>query len=169
MQYRTINLYRGRGDGTFQSIGNQTFAESPNNVALADVNADGEMDLVVTFGRQVRVLLGDGTGVFAEEPARSVSFGEQVAWSQVRELNGDGRPELLVLTFSGWLMIYDAAPDGRWGGGPGDRGEQHSVALDTGPGPSWFEVVDLEGDGYLDIMTRSAANEVRLHRGRASR
>jgi len=88
-------------------------------------------------------------------------------WSQLRDLNNDGKPELIVLTSEGCLLVFNGDAHGRWGNGPGDSGEDHSATLDTGPNPVWFELILKGTNQHFDVLTRSLANDVRLHKGRA--
>ena len=74
------------------------------SVAVADVNGDGKPDLVVanlcassdcTNGGVVGVLLGNGDGTF--QAAVSYGSGGQDAESvAVADVNGDGKPDLVV-------------------------------------------------------------------------
>jgi hypothetical protein len=93
-----IAVMLGNGDGTFQpavtyhSGGNQAVS-----VAVADLNLDGKLDVVVTnyATGNVGVLLGNGDGTL--QPAVTYSTGTQTGWNIViADLNGDGKPDLVV-------------------------------------------------------------------------
>ena len=68
---KTATVLLGNGDGTFQP--QHTFAVGPQpfSVAVADLNRDGNPDLVVTDrirgGTAVNVLLGNGDGTFKKQ------------------------------------------------------------------------------------------------------
>jgi hypothetical protein len=73
------------------------------SVAVADVNGDGKPDLLVANGcadstcinSSVGVLLGNGDGTF--QSAASYGSGGYEAYSvAVVDVNGDGKPDLLV-------------------------------------------------------------------------
>lgn len=76
----------------------------PNHLAAADLDGDGRLDLLVTLGVQGGKLNGDellllrglGDGTF-DEPRRFLTSAGQ-AFVAVADLNGDGRPDVLVLS-----------------------------------------------------------------------
>jgi hypothetical protein len=95
----------GNGDGTFQSDGTYSSdAYGATSVAIADVNGDGEPDLIVdnickattncSIGG-VSVLLGNGNGTFQSAVTHS-SGGEDANSVVVADLNGDGRPDIIT-------------------------------------------------------------------------
>ena len=100
----TIAVLLGNGDGTFQSAVTQSAGQYPSSIAIADVNGDGAPDLVVALGNgndgeatgAAGVLIGNGNGTF-----RSVqTFGTLAYVSEfvaVADVNGDGRPDVLVV------------------------------------------------------------------------
>src|SRR5579864_8961534 len=65
-----ISVLMGNGDGTVQGQKEYPTDVSPLNLAVADVNGDGKLDVVTTnfyplsLGNDVSVLLGNGDGTF---------------------------------------------------------------------------------------------------------
>ncbi|MGD0619505.1 MAG: FG-GAP-like repeat-containing protein [Bryobacteraceae bacterium] len=98
-----VALLLGKGDGTFQNaalmqVGSP--AGTPVAIAAADVNNDGNLDLVVSvfdpsFNNTIVVLLGNGNGTFSQLSPISIPgvSGDAVA---LADLNADGIPDLVV-------------------------------------------------------------------------
>jgi hypothetical protein len=103
-------IYLGRGDGTFlpPAFG----SPGASSLVLADLDGDRDLDLVLAKENDVPdlvLLLGNGDGTF-EAPRRTPLAGDP---DQVRvrkllaaDLNGDGLPELVVLTNPASVVIF---------------------------------------------------------------
>jgi FG-GAP-like repeat len=87
----------GNGDGTFQAPLSVT--KGGCAVAVADVNHDGNLDLITggleKVGSEIQVHLGDGTGKFKNATSYKTGWdaGGGIA---VGDFNGDGEPDLAV-------------------------------------------------------------------------
>jgi hypothetical protein len=104
-----VDVLLGNGDGTFRPAATYSSgADDANSVAVADVNGDGKPDLLVINqcadlincrSGTISVLLGNGDGTF--QPAVTYDSGGYIAQSvAVADVNGDGKPDLLVANFS---------------------------------------------------------------------
>ncbi len=105
----TVGVLLGNGDGTFRtavaySSGDKANVAQISSVAVADVNGDGPPDLVLTTqsmgangnnGGAVSVLFGYGDGTF-QLASEYASGGYQTLGVAVGDVNGDGRPDLLL-------------------------------------------------------------------------
>ncbi len=155
----SVSVLLGNGDGTFQTaVSYGSGGEDALSVAVADVNGDGKPDLLVSnlcasnsncLNGSVSVLLGNGDGTF--QTAVSYGSGGQDAWSvAVADVNGDGKPDLLVSNecasncTNGSVSVLLGNGDGTFqtAVGYGSGGEDAlSVA-----------VADVNGDGKLDLL-----------------
>lgn len=100
----TANLavFLGNGDGTFQNPTNYDGPAGANAVAIADVNGDGNLDLVVSgvscrgCRDSVGVLAGNGDGSF-QSPVNLYAGGYyRTSLVAIGDVNLDGRPDLVV-------------------------------------------------------------------------
>jgi len=151
------------------------------SVAVADVNGDGKPDLVVAnlcakssnsncahglVNGSVGVLLGNGDGTFRPAVTYS-STGLQALSVAVADVNGDGKPDLIV---ANRYACANTCPDGtvvvRIGNGDGTF--QSAVAYDSGGGGTWSVAVkDVNGDGKLDVVVaNNDSNSVAVLLGR---
>jgi len=93
-----VSLLLANGNGTFRaavtyhSTGNLGSA-SGTSVAVADVNSDGKLDLVVANSNVVGVLLGNGDGSF--QPAIVYNSGSAYSVAVV-DVNGDGKLDIVA-------------------------------------------------------------------------
>jgi hypothetical protein len=135
-----------RGDGT----GELTFARhvktsrKPTGVEAADVDADGDADLVASFHEFVQVFLNDGRGAFrGEAPMKQ---GRAVDGPVAFDGDGDGDVDLYFVNNDDYTYAWLA------GDGTG-RFEPAAVAEHTGAcgSPSFTTAADFDGDGALDV------------------
>jgi hypothetical protein len=89
-----VEVLPGNGDGTFRPPVKLQDVETPFAAAVADVNGDGSLDIIIANeGRDdVTIYLGDGHGAFAE--AGRVAVGPSPFWVAAADFNGDGIPDL---------------------------------------------------------------------------
>lgn len=100
-----IQVFFGNGDGTFTpgpktvlpaavvgAANGHTFQLVDGGVG--DFNNDGNLDLVVTDGYYLQVMLGHGDGTFSPGPGTPVSAGVLGNNVVVGDFNGDGDPDI---------------------------------------------------------------------------
>src|SRR5262249_9343136 len=92
----TVSVLLGRGDGTFAPKTDFPVGMDPYFVAVADLNGDGEPDLITANldSSGVTVLLGKGDGTFG--PRTDYGVGGEPESLAVGELNGDGHLDFVT-------------------------------------------------------------------------
>ena len=154
----SVSVLLGNGDGTFQLPVTYATTNDGQSVALADVNGDGKLDIVLAAqcsdsnctGGAVNVLLGNGDGTF--QSAVSYSSGGLYALGiAVADINGDHKPDIVVanecLTNSCSNGIVSVLL------GNGDGTFQPAVAYNSGGIYAIsVQLADMNSDGNPDIV-----------------
>ncbi len=160
-------LALGNGDGTFQPPGQLPVTLSdPSGIAIADVNKDGHLDLVVAdagigscpngsvTNGSVQVLLQQPDGTFV--PSATISSTVHPAAVAVGDFDGDGKQDIAVLQSANAsvtpvpadaVMIY-------LGDGSGQFSGPHQFKV--GGGPEGLVVASFTNTVALDIAVSNA-------------
>jgi hypothetical protein len=133
----------------------------PGSVAIADLNHDGKLDIVIanTASETMSVLLGDGKGHFQPAPGSPFPVGHLPNDIAIGDFNGDGNVDLLVPnTQTPNLTILLGDGKGRFQPSP------HSpFATESQPHPHGAAAADFNGDGKLDVVIDSwGSNQINL-------
>ena len=92
---KAVSIHKGNGDGTFQPPTSLALQNNPYVVALGDVDRDGRLDVLVTDGNHVSVMLNGAAGTFGT--ARVVAMIASTAqFVDLVDVNGDGKLDLNV-------------------------------------------------------------------------
>jgi len=152
----SVGVLLGNGDGTFKKAVTYPAGLFPISLAVADVNGDGKPDLVITNNQDngngsVGVLLGNGDGTFASI-VNYASGGVAPQSVAVADLNGDGKPDVLVSNSSssnvGVLL------------GKGDGTFRAPLTYSTGGNtPLSVAIADVNGDGKPDLVVVNNGND----------
>lgn len=146
----------GNGDGTF-TVGGQFATDTyAAQVALADLNGDGKLDLVLAGARPflggpgtgsvVETLLGNGDGTFGTElviPGTQfdTTGSADPANFAVADFNGDGIPDLVYFSPRP-ALFYPGKGDGTFG---------TPVPTPASGASAVTPLADFNGDGKLDL------------------
>ncbi|MFL5319000.1 MAG: FG-GAP repeat domain-containing protein [Myxococcaceae bacterium] len=129
----------------FEALPAQTLPVSPQFLAGADLDADGDLDLVVADGTSVHVLENTGTG-FAE---RGTPFTATVTRLNASDLDLDGRPDIWFVDATG---LHIQRNNGGFSFSP------FSEALGDGGTLLSVSTADVDNDGDPDLAATFAVS-----------
>ncbi|MGB9492267.1 MAG: FG-GAP-like repeat-containing protein [Terriglobales bacterium] len=153
-------VYLGNGDGTFKSpIRNAPLYDNALSVVVADMNGDGNLDLIAGAEYGLFVILGNGNGTFQNPGPYAAGYGTgQVV---VADFNGDGLPDVAMPDFNVGLDILLNAGYGTGGLGvptfyslPGATPNTELAAIGVAsfsgqlPGSADILMTDAAGESY---------------------
>jgi hypothetical protein len=160
-----VAVLLGNGDGTFRAATKYLSGGAyPYSLKVADLNGDAKLDVVAanSWSGTVGVLLGKGDGTF--QPAVTYGSGDignvvQISSVGVTDVNGDGRPDLLLTTQS-------MGANGNNGGavsvllGKGDGTFDAAVEYASGGYQTLGVAVgDVNGDGKPDLLIANSCSQ----------
>ena len=137
-----ISVFIGNEDGTFESpiTTNVNMSTGLGSLQLADVNGDGNLDLILNTGAgAVMILLGNGDGTFQSplQPVGTDSTNNSIVLVAVSDFSGDGLLDIGVFNLyfnltipatEPLLTIYEGNGDGTFGSGSTSQIEDFTQA-----------------------------------------
>lgn len=159
-----ITVYNNDGTGTFSegvyyapAVTPTTTADIyPSAATIADVNGDGNGDVVLTNDESsdVTILLGNGDGTLNLTSVGYAVGGYADTPAIVTDVNGDGLVDIVVADYNESLVWMAGYGDGTFqasrdyyatipGEGYGSESETYSVGIASG---------DFNGDGFTDVV-----------------
>ncbi|HEX5732230.1 MAG TPA: FG-GAP-like repeat-containing protein [Blastocatellia bacterium] len=155
----TILIGDGTGDFTRPATSPESAGADPEAVTVGDFNLDGKPDLAVANEQSgnVTILIGDGTGNFAQAATSPEGVGSFPQWVTVGDFNLDGKPDLATPNFfSNNVTIL-------LGDGTGNFTQAATSPEATSINPTSVTVGDLNLDGKPDLaVTNEDTNSVTI-------
>jgi len=162
-----IAILLGDGHGGFTSGAKSVFpcGPSPYPLAAADVNEDGNIDILIPNSKPdlgtMTVLLGNGKGDFAPTPSSPVKIpapARDVYYVAATDINGDGHVDVLL------DGNHDDCASILLGDGHGNFKPAPQSPLHMGNRGWNVSVVDYDHDGTLDLVSVNE-KDIRIHWG----
>ena len=149
----TVSVFLGNGDGTFGARQDFMTGGTTSDARVGDLDGDGKPDLVTAnySANSFSVLKGNGDGTFQahkDYPTDSRAYGVAIG-----DLNEDGKPDVAVS--NNGTNVYGIYL------GKGDGSFQTPVYYEAnnGAGPADIELIDMDGDGHLDLVNSVDASD----------
>jgi hypothetical protein len=131
----------------------------PSMLSIADVNRDGNVDILVANGGSgnVSVYLGDGKGGFSQPNGSPFSAGQNPTDLTTGDFNADGNLDVAIANHGVKLVtVLLGNGKGQFSFAPGSP-----FSVESNPHPHGIAVADFNGDKKLDIAIDSwAENKV---------
>ena len=159
--YQQMQLFISNGDGTFKSPANFNMPVDPEYMAVADVNNDGYLDVIIT-GEDTNGLTiyeGNGNGGFTEVTSSAV-IPTGVSLTVAAPFAGDGAPDLAMYQFGATQVSLFK------NNGTGTYTALTPITLPNSGTASWMTFADMTGDGVLDLLLLDSTNyKLSLYQG----
>jgi hypothetical protein len=128
--------------------------DEPVGVAIADVDLDGQPDIITVNRYGNNVAISRNLGALKFSAANDISAGRSPASMVIVDLDGDGVPDVVVQNQSPYPPKGSATITVLPGDGSGGFGTPSTRT--GGPNNSysnWIGTADFDGDGYPDLIS----------------
>jgi hypothetical protein len=145
-----LGVVLGIGDGAFQPPAYYSLPTASAFIVVADFNADGRADIAIPSTSTIDIFLGNGDGTF--KTPLSYASGS-VSGLAARDVNGDGKPDLL------YSSTPSTTPEIAVAIGKGDGTFQSPSFYPAGTSLSGLvAIADFNGDGKADVVAGASAS-----------
>ncbi|MGA8763181.1 MAG: FG-GAP-like repeat-containing protein [Candidatus Sulfotelmatobacter sp.] len=145
-----VQVLLGNGDGTFKAAVSYGVGTRPDSVAAADLNDDGNLDLIVAneMSNSVSILLGNGDGTF--QPAMTFATPQDPTFVAVGDFNRDGKLDVVMVSLSDATGFCDCVAV-LLGNGDGTFREPAIITTLAEPPTGALGVGRFDADNNLDV------------------
>ena len=148
------------GNGTFTDGAEVSVGSNPYIVLTADIDGDGDLDLLTPnfTGNSVSIRLNNGSGAFSG--VNNVSVGSQPRGLALADIDSDGDLDVVTANYNANTASV------RLNNGTGTF--SGTLDISVGSQPQSVMTSDLDGDGDLDILVSNGASSsvsVRFNNG----
>lgn len=152
----SVAVFKGNGDGTFQSAVQYAVRYGAYDLALADINGDGALDILTANQNDasVSLLLNNGDGTFPSgDTDASLRFAtaSNPSYLAVGDYNRDGHADVAIAHSGGSYGVSVM-----YGDGAGVLGPEQGIYV--AGYPRGLAAADLNHDGYSDLVEADSSS-----------
>jgi hypothetical protein len=144
-----VHVLRCAGHGLFEQP--RSLETSADAMCLADLDLDGDVDLISSSNQTVTTFFNDGYASLQIAPLPPVESQRVVRGIAIADVDDDGLPDLALGHYYGW-SLHLGTPGGGWRPDPVDM-------FDLGCRGLGLRFEDLNADGHLDLLAAGRGSD----------